>query len=144
MNTAKLPTIESFGLLDNDIEAQIAQRLQQRLANDKEYSRAEIEAVTNRNHRLTDSSFELAQDDYERLRVLCILSQCALVDVSKISSHRPIVGKCIVAAKRVLWRIISSQLEKTFSGIQEFCCWMLVSHIKTLERVDTLERSLKR
>ena len=103
MNKATLPSIDSFGLLPLDIEAQIAQRLCNRLANDDEYSRSEIEAVSKRNHRLTNSSFELTLEDYERLRVLCILSQCALVDVSKISSHRPIIGKCIVAAKRLMW-----------------------------------------
>ena len=142
MNHLPKPLFDSFGLLPQDFELDLQSRLTQRLEQDQEYSRDEIARVSACSPKICDNEFALKADEYERLRVLCILSQCALADSSKINSHRKIIGPIIVRAKRILWKIISSQLENTFSGIQEFSSWMLVSHIKTVEKVQKLQDKL--
>ena len=139
MNHLPKPLFDSFGILPQDFEQSLRARLLQRLEQDPEYSSDEIARVSDCSPKICDREFALKKDEYERLRVLCILSQCTMSDSSKINSHRKFIGPIIVKAKRILWKIISSQLENTFSGIQEFSSWMLVSHIKTIEKVQKLE-----
>lgn len=141
-STATTKLFDSFGILPSGIEQDLQKRLHQRLAENLEYSAEEIDRVCAKSPRICGESFELALEDYEKLRVLSILSQCAVADASKISSHRKILGAVIVRAKRIVWKILSTQLENTFNGIQEFSSWMLVSHIRSLERISNLEQQL--
>lgn len=140
MNQPQAPLFDSFGLLPEQFAVELALRVEERLKENEEYCVEEIQRVSAKSPRLCSTDFNLQSEDYERLRVLCILSQCALANASSISSHRRFIGPLIVKTKQILWKITSSQLEDSFSGIQEFSSWMLVSQIKTTEKLQKLEQ----
>ncbi len=123
------------------INSKLSASLSSRLAQSREYSEEEVERVETLESRLFPANFEISKLDGEQLRALCMLSQSELKDAGEICSHRPLLGKLIVPAKRFVWKILSAQLKDSFSAIQEFQMWAVVNQAKLLVRIYELEES---
>jgi hypothetical protein len=131
-------------LVDNFSESEFLaskaeNELEIRLRGQQNYSSDEIERVSSLDSRLFPPNYSLSKEATRDLRALCSLSQCELMHPAKISSHRRIIGRPIVAAKRLLWRLISLHLKDTLSGLQEFCAWSVYSQAKLLARISEAE-----
>ena len=118
-------------------------QLAERLSTSKNYSSEEVKKVTELSPRLFPKGYDLSESETEQLRALCMLSKCALQDSSKITSHRKFLGPLIVAGKRLVWRILSHQLNETFDGLKEFHSWSVYNQARLMGRISELEsRSL--
>ncbi len=126
--------------LSEGLNQRVSAQLQTRLGSSKYYDAKEIARIEACQSALFPSEFSIDEQGYERLRVLCTLSQCGLVEAHSIKSHRPYIGPVIVRVKRFAWKMIKAQLESSFSGIQEFCSWMVHSHAKLLYSHSELQQ----
>jgi hypothetical protein len=68
---------------------------------------------------IAKGTFSTSRERLELLRELCHIYSAG-IQSEKISSHRPVVGPIIVAAKRVLFRVIASLLGPTFRFQRDF------------------------
>lgn len=100
---------------------------------------AELSSVTSLNKKLF--AHEIDKNTTELFRAMCILSQCNTQIKDNISSHRPILGKPIVFIKKLLWKLVSPQIEKTFSGIQDCFSYLIISHASALSELKDLKES---
>lgn len=126
-----------FGQLNVELETSLSQRLH----GNAQYSEEEIERVSTLSSRLFPANFEISTKDSEQMRALCMLSKAELHSASKISSHRPLLGRLIVPVKRFFWNILSAQLRDSFAGVQEFQMWAVVNQAKLLTRINELEKN---
>lgn len=99
----------------------------------------EVESVNSLSRKLFDH--EINKDTTELFRAMCILSQCSTKLNTEISSHRPLVGKLIVTIKKIIWRFVSPQIEKTFSSIQDCFSYLIISHANCLSELKALKES---
>jgi hypothetical protein len=120
----------------------LASSLQKRLDGNRHYTKEEIQRISLLERKLVPAEFPLASQTSENLRALALLSRCRLENASQISSHRAVIGRVIVAFKRLLWRFIYPPLEKAFDAQQEFSSWMVYSHAELLTKVNELELEL--
>ncbi|MCB0324956.1 MAG: hypothetical protein KDD69_15340 [Bdellovibrionales bacterium] len=142
MNASALLSDSSPGAAD--LSRRAKERLEQRLATDHRFTVEELQRVSKLDFRLFPRDFALDEEATRQLRALCRLSQCELKDPREITSHRPVIGRGIVAVKRVIWRIMSAFLRDSFAGVQEMNSWMVYSQAKLFVRVHTAERELAR
>jgi len=136
-----LLTERKNSILPKDLEKKLQARLEQRLEESINYNRQEIEDVSGYKHRLITQGTLLEEKQLEDLRALSSLSRIRLKRPSEISSHRPLVGKLIVAVKKASWPLISFHIKDTIEAMEEFSSRMVASHAKALSRVKELENS---
>ena len=142
--------------LSEGLNQRVSAQLQTRLGSSKYYDAKEIARIEACQSALFPSEFSIDEQGYERLRVLCTLSQCGLVEAHSIKSHRPYIGPVIVRVKRFAWKMIKAQLESSFSGIQEFCrledrrhrlqdshAKLLYSHSELQQETEQLKRQIQ-
>jgi hypothetical protein len=77
----------------------------------------ELESINTIEYRLFPDNFILDKEKTEIYRSLCLLSQSSL-KTTTIKSHRKYVGKFIVLGKKIIWKILESQLKNSFVGVQ--------------------------
>ncbi len=99
----------------------------------------ELNSVMSLNRRLFTK--EIDKDTTELFRAMCILSQCSTKLNSNVSSHRPIIGKVIVFIKKLIWKMVSPQIETTFASIQDCFSYIIISHAKALSELKDLKES---
>ena len=68
---------------------------------------------------IAQGSFSTSRERLELLRELCHIYSLG-IQSEKITSHRPVIGPVIVAAKTVLFRIVSTLLGPTFRFQRDF------------------------
>ena len=94
--------------------------LASRLKAHPSYSASEIETISSMVSRFVNSDAQLSDKECERLREMAILSRCSLRYLQPITSHRKFVGPIIVFGKKLLWKLLYSQLRKQFEAMEEF------------------------
>ena len=104
----------------HSLERHVFEALSSRLKTSPSYSDEEIVRVSGLSKRLFHDGFCLNEDQTNRVRALCSLSQSTLKPANEISSHRKLIGPLIVFIKRLTWPLISVHLRDVFVGIQEF------------------------
>ncbi len=68
---------------------------------------------------ITTGAFSTSRERLELLRELCQIYSRG-IQSEKITSHRPVIGPVIVAAKKILFRIVSALLGPTFRFQRDF------------------------
>lgn len=68
---------------------------------------------------IAKGSFSTSRERLELLRELCHIYSAG-IQSEKITSHRPVIGPVIVAAKKMLFRVIASLLGPTFRFQRDF------------------------
>ncbi len=124
-----------------ELEHQAKLNLQQRLETSESYNQKEIDSVSNFQHRLVPAGLLLEEKSLEELRALASLSRIRLKPPSQISSHRPVIGKLIVAVKKATWPLVNFHLKDTIEAMEEFSGRMVASHSKALSRIKELEEA---
>ena len=125
------------------LEQRVDAALESRLRDNAEYSAQEIEIVSGLDRALFPREFEIDSSLFERVQLLAGFSNCALPKSYEIRSHRPVIGKAIVFAKKLAWRFTRAQLEDAFNGVQEFCSWMVHSYAKQAHELAEVKAELR-
>ena len=94
--------------------------LNTRLRTHPSYSSSEMETISLMASRFINSDARLSDKECERLREMAILSRCSLRYLQPITSHRKVIGPAIVFGKKILWKLLYSQLRKQFEAMEEF------------------------
>jgi hypothetical protein len=68
---------------------------------------------------IAKGAFSTSRERLELLRELCHIYSAG-IQSEKITSHRPVIGPVIVAAKKMLFRVIASLLGPTFRFQRDF------------------------
>ena len=68
---------------------------------------------------ITTGAFATSRERLELLRELCQIYSRG-IQSEKITSHRPVIGPVIVAAKKILFRAVASLLGPTFQFQRDF------------------------
>ena len=119
-----------------DLNVRLAALLEERLCSQSNYSRREVSEVSSLAVRIFPAEPLVEDKALERFRTLCQLYRCELPALREISSHRPIIGPVIVFGKRLLWRLMHSQLRQHFEHMQEF-------HLRLVEELgEQIAKSL--
>ena len=126
------------------LEKQIEDRLNSRLAGDSDYCADELDSVMTRSPRLFPEEFELDEKTTELFRGLATFSQIESRLKPDFKSHRPFIGKFIVAAKKTSWPIIRLHLKPTLNALKEQNDWVLQTLAKQIQQTDKLERRLEK
>lgn len=92
----------------------------------------ELENIKNKSTTLFPKDWILDKNTTDTFRALCTLSQSGLVNTHKVSSHRKIIGPIIVFFKKILLKIIDSQMKNTLNGISS-CFTHIISNQAKLE-----------
>ncbi|MEY4701618.1 MAG: hypothetical protein RL326_1805 [Pseudomonadota bacterium] len=79
----------------------------------------EPERVAGISTAIASQSFTTSPQRLEMLRSLCQIYSAG-VRAGKITSHRPIIGPCIVLVKRILFRSVAALLGPSFERQREF------------------------
>mgnify|MGYP007080248700 CR=1 FL=1 len=115
-----------------DLDERVKSLLSFRLANSKDFTALEISQVSSLEHRVLPRSKLVNTVALERFRTLCQLYRCELRALRQISSHRAVIGGVIVFAKRILWRVMQSQLREHFEQMQEFHLNLIEEHARLI------------
>lgn len=123
--------------LDKLLE-QIDQQVTGRIAS-KDYSEDDLYYVKKVDLRLSKGSLDISDKELERLRLLCSLWDVDLRP-AQITSHRPVIGPLIVAAKRIMFPILKVFLkdlirqQKDFNAATIMLLSDLANNSKALEK----------
>jgi len=97
---------------------------------DKVVFEQEVKNVCNTESRLFPYPLVLDLETTELFRSMCTMSH-SLIKVDNISnSHRPVIGKMIVATKKVLWKLVKPQINDSLLSIQHCFSNLVVSHAR--------------
>lgn len=110
--------ISIAGETDRALEEELAAKLSTRKASGKP-SNEEVEYVSSLTGPLCSGVVGVSREDEERLRRLCKLWEIEFKPFT-ISSHRKFIGPVIVAAKRLLLRILMPVLKELIAQQQDF------------------------
>lgn len=110
--------VRTCGQSDSELARLLLSRALQRRT-DKGYTEKDVEYIRNYKQELIDKDLEIGEKDLERLRSLCKLWDVEL-KYSEITSHRPLIGPLIVAAKRMLFPVLKVLLKDSFKQQREF------------------------
>lgn len=106
------------GVVDADLGRELTQRVKARVI-DGAYTWEEVRHLAQLELRQVRGSLTTSNQRLEMLRQLCQLWD---VDIHprEISSHRPVIGPVIVAAKRVLFRLLKVLLRDSIRQQRDF------------------------
>lgn len=100
------------------LEEQLKARAKQHLSV-KGYTDNDVQYVAALERPLYQGNLKLSKVELEKLRALCQLWEVRLMP-QKISSHRPVIGKIIVAVKRLLFPIFQVFMKDTMRQQRDF------------------------
>lgn len=110
--------ISAPALTDINLQEQVFERVASRIAAGK-FRAADIEYIRRLSMPAVKGSLQLSDVQLEKLRRICQLAEVDLVP-ARITSHRPLIGPVIVAAKRVLFSILKVLLKDTLRKQRDF------------------------
>ena len=122
------------------LEQRAAAALAARTCNNPHYTTAEIAQLEQLNSSVLPRGFELSLDDTETLRALAKFSQTTLRPAAEIRSHRPYIGRLIVALKRLSWPLVQLHLKDTIAGIREFNSRLVVQTARQMVELQLLRK----
>lgn len=125
-----------------EISSTLQIALENRLSHSENYSQQEIDDVAQLNRKLFPKNFELDLKTYEHIARLCRFAHSGPPKFYEIRSHRKYIGPVIVAAKRIVWKIMQAQLKDSYAGFREFSSWMVYSHVAQLVEIRSLKEQL--
>lgn len=105
------------------LESEILGALAQRLRENVHFNQSEIAEIAEYPFRLFPKGFALTANETTKMRAMATLSQCQLKPAAGITSHRRVIGPCIVFIKKLSWPFIKLHLKDTLAGIQGFQSW---------------------
>lgn len=111
----KLPS--NVSMKSEELAAQLEAKVRMRIQNG-EFTEDEVAHVSKLDMRPV-KELEVSKDQLEKLRRLC---QVWDVDINpgEITSHRPVIGRFIIAGKRLLFPILKALLRNFISQQKEF------------------------
>ncbi|MBN8548196.1 MAG: hypothetical protein J0M12_02650 [Deltaproteobacteria bacterium] len=110
--------VQAFGKADGALCAALDQRIKARLAA-KEFRADEVEYVKQANFSPIQGDLKVSESELNTLRRLCQAWEIELRP-GKITSHRPLVGPLIVAAKKLVFPIIQVFLKDLVKQQKDF------------------------
>ncbi len=110
--------LEVCGDRRTDIDASLREAAREHLAL-KGYTQKDVEYVAGLERPIFDGTLRLSSPELEKLRLLCRLCEVRLKP-QRISSHRPVVGKIIVAVKRALFPIVEVFMKDALRQQRDF------------------------
>ena len=125
------------------LEQELLESHRSRLASSEHYEVSEIDNVSNFKFRLIPEGLLLKEEQLDDLRSLASLSRIQLTEPSRITSHRPVLGKAIVFVKKLTRPLILAHLKGTVEAMEEFSSRLVASHAKALSRINELEEKNK-
>jgi hypothetical protein len=129
------PWIQYLGQPAPQLEQQVAEQVGARIAA-KKYSLNDCKVIAQLNLNPVRHSLALSKERLERLRQLCQLFDVQLKPSAQISSHRPIIGPMIVAAKRALYPLLSVFLRDTLRQQRAFNAMTVTLLIEALNEAQ--------
>ena len=106
------------GAYDEAMQRELESRVQGKIAQG-EFASKDIEYIAALKRPVLSSTATLDDELLERLRRCCQTWDLE-IKPSQISSHRPVIGKFIVAAKRMLFPIVKVLLKDTIRKQRDF------------------------
>jgi hypothetical protein len=97
---------------------------------DKNLFNQEVKNVCHTENRLFPYPILIDTETTDIFRSMCIYSQSIIKSENDIKSHRPIVGKIIVFAKKMAWNLVKPLINNSLLGIQECFSNLVVSQAK--------------
>lgn len=135
---------ECYNMKIEQLENNIKDALQRRLATTDNYSVEEINRLSQKSCRLFPNDFAIDETLCNELRAMCQLSQVSLRPAPKITSHRRFIGPLIVAIKKMTYPFIKIHLEHTINGVAEFNSWTVQAYARQALKLRELEQTLKK
>jgi hypothetical protein len=110
--------ITTCGKPDADLEAIVSSRVKAKIAQGL-FAERDVAYIASLHRPLSDKKLVLTSERLELIRKLCQLWEFDVVP-PKVSSHRKIIGPCIVALKRCLFPIVRVLLKDSIKRQREF------------------------
>ena len=106
------------GSADPLLQQRCEQAVAEKIAAGK-YKQGDIDYLRRIDLSPVKGALQISDSQLEKLRRLCQLAEVELVP-ARISSHRPIVGSLIVAAKKVLFSVLKVLMKDTLRKQRDF------------------------
>ncbi len=126
--------IKSVGVPAADLERLVYDRVAERI-DQGNFRAADLDYIKRLNMPAVKGALELSGIQLEKLRRLCQLAEVELVP-ARISSHRPVIGPVIVAAKKVLFSILKVLLKDTLRKQRDFNAAVISFLAETGSKLD--------
>lgn len=110
--------ITSVGQAATDIEDRCYRKVAERISAGN-YRAQDLEYIARLDLPAVKGTLKMTDRQLEKLRRLCQLAEVDLIP-AHISSHRPVIGPVIVAAKRILFSILKVLFKDTLRKQRDF------------------------
>lgn len=127
--------LEVLGATAPELEGRVASRVEAHLAAGR-YTAENIRYVSSLERPATPGALAVSAEALERLRRLCQVWEVDFKPARTITSHRPVIGPLIVAAKRLAFPVMRFFMRETLRQQREF-------NVAVIEAVTELARQIE-
>lgn len=115
----KSPWLDVLGATDRELERRVSDAVSAHVAAG-DYTDKDTREVGELHRLGGEGRSTLSPEALHHVRRLCQLWEVDLKPAAKITSHRPLIGPCIVAAKRLVFPVVRFFMRETLKQQRDF------------------------